>query len=433
MKISIFGLGYVGCVSLGCIAQEGHKVIGVDINKTKVELINKGKPTVVEKEIDRIINEQWMKGNISATEDDQKAVHESELSIICVGTPSSTNGHLDLQYIYSTAKSIGKALATKSSFHVVSIRSTVLPGTNQKVGEIIEQESSKKRNINFGVVSNPEFLREGTSVADYYNPPYTIIGSDSRKAIEMIKRVYGAINAPLKVVDIKVAELIKYVNNSFHALKITFANEVGNICKKFGIDSHELMDIFTTDTKLNISKTYLKPGFAYGGSCLPKDLKALNTIAHDYYLNVSVINAIEQSNVYQKYIIISRILEFGFQKIGIIGISFKAGTDDLRNSPIIDVIEVLIGKGKEIEIYDNLVNVSKLVGMNKDYIVEKLPHINSLLKSNISEVINNNKIIVVTNDCYEMREIDISDDKIILDLYRIECLMTHPNYNGISW
>ena len=308
-----------------------------------------------------------------------------------------------------------------------------MPGTNQKVGEIIEQESSKKRNINFGVVSNPEFLREGTSVADYYNPPYTIIGSDSRKAIEMIKRVYGAINAPLKVVDIKVAELIKYVNNSFHALKITFANEVGNICKKFGIDSHELMDIFTTDTKLNISKTYLKPGFAYGGSCLPKDLKALNTIAHDYYLNVSVINAIEQSNVYQKYIIISRILEFGFQKIGIIGISFKAGTDDLRNSPIIDVIEVLIGKGKEIEIYDNLVNVSKLVGMNKDYIVEKLPHINSLLKSNISEVINNNKIIVVTNDCYEMREIDISDDKIILDLYRIECLMTHPNYNGISW
>ena len=332
MNISIFGLGYVGCVSVGCLAKNGHNVIGVDVADHKVNLINSGKPTIIEKDIDHIIAAEFNNGRISATQDYQSAVNATQVSIICVGTPSSPTGQLDLGYVYRVAEQIGEALKKKKDFHVVSIRSTVLPGTNEKVNEIIARKSGKKIDKDFAVVSNPEFLREGYAVSDFFNPPFTAIGTSSDRAFSIMQDVYKNINGQQERVDIKVAELIKYVNNTFHALKITFANEVGNICKKLNIDSHEIMDLFIKDAQLNISSAYLKPGFAYGGSCLPKDLKGLATLAHDYYLDSPVIESIERSNEAQKKLVAEMILAQNKKNIGIIGLSFKKDTDDLRYS-----------------------------------------------------------------------------------------------------
>ena len=373
MNISIFGLGYVGCVSLGCLAKNGHQVIGVDLNETKVDFINNGKATIVEKEIDNIIYEQHKLGNISATTDGIQTVVDTDVSFICVGTPSTSNGHLNLNSILKVAEEIGRGIREKNSFHAVVIRSTVLPGTNEKVSRIIEDVSGKKCNKNFSVISNPEFLREGSAVKDFYNPPFTLIGSNNKRSIEIMKKIYENINSPFITTDIKIAELIKYVNNAFHALKIIFANEIGNICRKQGINSHELMDIFCMDKKLNISSYYLKPGFSYGGSCLPKDLKALRTIAHDFYLESPVLENIEKSNELQKNIVYDQILNFSKEKVSFLGLSFKAGTDDLRNSPIIDIIERLLGKGFDVKIFDKNVHLSRLTGANKEYILKKIP------------------------------------------------------------
>lgn len=433
MKISVFGLGYVGCVSLGCLAQNGHHIIGVDVNINKVNLINAGKPTIIEKDIDIIIKEQFRKKRISATVDFKKAVKETEISIICVGTPSTNEGHLDLINIYKVAEEIAEAINEKKEFHTVVIRSTVLPGTNQKVGEIIEKFSGKKRNKNFSVVSNPEFLREGSAVHDYYNPPLTVLGSDNEKALDIMADIYSKVNGPIEKVEIKVAEIIKYVNNSFHALKIVFANEVGNICKKTGIDSHEVMRIFCMDKQLNISNYYFKPGFAYGGSCLPKDLQAFKKLAHDHYLESPVLNSIEKSNSYQKELALNTILETGKQKIGFLSISFKSGTDDFRYSPSVEVIEQLIGKGKDVLIYDNNVNISKLVGSNKSYINKKLPHISELLKDNIDEILNWADVIVLTNQDEIYNDIQIKQNQVLIDFAYFKDFEKLDNYIGLCW
>jgi GDP-mannose 6-dehydrogenase len=433
MNISVFGLGYVGCVSLGCLAQNGHNLIGVDISQTKVELINKGIPTIIENKIDEIIREQYTNKRIKATSDYFEAIKQTEISIICVGTPSSPEGHLELSHIYSTAEQIGHALKEKNEFHILVIRSTVSPGTNIKFGKIIENISGKKRNKDFAVVSNPEFLREGNAVEDYFNPSVTVIGSDNDKAIEKIKKVYEGINGPIEIVDINIAEMIKFVNNTFHALKITFANEVGNICKRYGIDSHELMRIFCLDKHLNISCKYLKPGFAYGGSCLPKDLKALKTLAHDFYIETPVLNSIEISNDYQKKIALELILKTEKNKIGFWGIGFKEGTDDLRYSPAIYLIEKLIGKGKEVFIYDQYVQLSKLIGFNKSFIEEKLPHISSLMVTDIDIFISSCEVLVFPNLSHNLDSIEIPSEKIILDFARNNILTKTINYIGISW
>ena len=433
MNISVFGLGYVGCVSLGCLAQNGHNLIGVDISQPKVNLINKGIPTIVENKIDEMISEQYNLNRIKATSDYFEAIKETEITIICVGTPSTDVGHLDLSSIYSCAEQIGQALKEKNEFHTIVIRSTVLPGTNFNFGKIVENISGKKRNKDFAVVSNPEFLREGNAVEDYFNPPVTIIGSDNNKAIEKIKMLYEALNGPVEIVDIEIAEIIKYVNNSFHALKITFANEVGNICKKLGIDSHELMRIFCLDNKLNISCKYLKPGFAYGGSCLPKDLKALKTLAHDYYLETPLLNSVEISNNYQENIALDLILKTEKNKIGFFGIAFKEGTDDLRYSPAIDLVEKLLGKGKEIFIYDKYVHLSKLIGSNKSFIEEKLPHISSLVISDVDFFVSSCEVLVFPNSSDNLDSIKIPPEKIILDFARNKGLMKTENYFGLSW
>lgn len=433
MLISIFGLGYVGCVSLGCLANSGNKVIGVDVNQSKIDLINSGKPTIIEKDIDKIISKGFEAGNIFATKEYKKAVAGSEISFIAVGTPSTDKGHLYLNYIYDVARQIGEAMREKNDFHIIVIRSTVLPGTNFKVGKIIEEISGKKRNNDFAVVSNPEFLREGSAVLDFFNPPVTVIGSDNEFALAKMEALYKDLNAPIKRVSIEVAEIIKYVNNSFHALKISFANEVGNICKKIGIDSHDVMELFIMDKQLNLSPYYLKPGFAYGGSCLPKDLKGLRTLAHDNYLSTPILDNIENSNTYQKKIAIKLIESKPNRKLGILGLSFKAGTDDLRYSPIVEIAEYFLGKGYLISIYDKNVNLSKLTGTNKDYIDRHIPHLSELIYDDKKKVIEMSEILIITHKIDEIvHYIEKYPEKYFIDLARITD-KKYINYEGICW
>ena len=433
MIISIFGLGYVGCVGMGCLAQSGHTIIGVDVAPEKVERINSGKATIVEKDIDELIANAHALKLIRATHDYKEAVLHSDISFLCVGTPSTDKGHLNLDYIYQTAKEIGEALEAKSTFHVVVIRSTVLPGTNDKLSAIIEQFSGKERDIDFAVVSNPEFLREGTAVADYMNPPLTVLGSSCSKAIHIMQELYKNTNSPIEVVAVEVAELIKYVNNSYHALKVVFANEVGSVCKQLGVDSHEVMRIFCMDKQLNISPYYFKPGFAYGGSCLPKDLKALNTLAHDLYMETPVLNAIDESNVKHLNRVVQMIEHTQKRKIGVLGLSFKAGTDDMRNSPIVSIIENLSGKGCEVKIYDKNVALSRLIGKNKSVITEKLPHLNSMLQDSLQSVLVWADVLVVANKEDEFKTLVLSDNQIVIDLVRIPELEKQKNYKGLCW
>lgn len=434
MDISIFGMGYVGCVSLACLAQNGHTVIGVDVIPSKINLINQGKPTIIEKDIDELIEKNWRSKRISATQNFKEAVLQTDISIICVGTPSNSHGHLNLNAIYETAKQIGLAVKEKNRFHIVVIRSTVLPGTNYKVGEIIEQHSGKKRNEAFAVVSNPEFLREGSAVKDYYNPPVTVIGTDNPVASKTLKEMYNGIDAPVEETNIEIAELIKYVNNSFHALKVTFANEVGNICKNLGIDSHKLMKLFCMDDQLNLSPYYLKPGFAFGGSCLPKDLTAFKTMAHDFYLDSPLLNSIMDSNESQKKKVLKMVLEKGVKKIGILGLSFKKGTDDLRYSPIVDLAESLLGKGASLLIYDKNVNISKLTGTNKLYIDEHIPHLSELISDDLQHVVESSELVVISHNEPEFKCIDTRyPDKTFIDLVKIKDGVSTGNYEGICW
>ena len=440
MNISIFGLGYVGCVGAACLAKLGHRVVGVDVNENKVRLINEGKPTIIEEGIAELCAEAHEKGLMSATMDVREAVHATDVSFIVVGTPSSKEGHLNLNYIYKVAEQIGAALSDKPANkdglrHIIAIRSTVLPGTNEKVGEIIAQASGLVRGKDFTIVSNPEFLREGTSVKDYFNPPLTLVGTDMPEAEAVFREIYKGIEAEFICTDIRVAEMMKYVNNTYHALKIVFGNEVGNICKELNIDSHKVMEIFCKDKQLNISPYYFKPGFAYGGSCLPKDMKALKTLAHDHYVEVPVIEAIGESNELQKRRAVQLIMAQGQRKVGILGLSFKSGTDDLRCSPIVDVVESLLGKGFEIRIYDKNVKVSELTGTNKDFIMAKIPHLQHFVTDDLEAVCRESDVLVVTN-----KEAEFADvlgrwpGKTVVDLVRQWKEVDYEgHYEGLSW
>lgn len=435
MNISIFGLGYVGCVSLGCLAQKGHNIIGVDVSQNKIDQINNGIATIVEKDIDKIIEEQKLLGRIRATSDYNDAVLNSEISIVAVGTPSSAKGHLNLEYIFKVASNIATVLKEKTTFHVIAIRSTVLPGTCEKFAAIIEDETGKKNNIDFAVVDNPEFLREGSAVHDYFNPPLTLIGSGSEIAAEKMANLYNDLPAEIIITEVKVAEIMKYVNNTYHALKISFANEIGNICSALDIDSYKVMDIFCKDTQLNISPYYFKPGFAYGGSCLPKDLKGLQTLAHDLYIKTPVIDNIDKTNEIQLQRAIAIISKYYGKKIAVLGLSFKAGTDDLRNSPSVELIEILAGKGFDIAIYDMNVHLAKLTGKNKEYIEGRIPHLSKLLVDDLDNLIANNEVIIVSNKEKQFKQaLENVSGKIIIDMVRIsETLHKQNNYIGINW
>lgn len=435
MKISVFGLGYVGCVSVGCLAMNGHQVIGVDINQNKINLINAGKPTIIEKDINNIIQTQFNLNRISATDDSIRAVLETELSIIAVGTPSTSQGHLNLNYIFDVATEIAKALISKKELHMIAIRSTVLPGTCDRIAELIEKVSGKKRNIDFSLISNPEFLREGTAVFDYFNPPLTLIGSDHNESALKISQLYETLPGEIIITSLRVAEIMKYVNNAFHALKVSFANEIGNICSALKIDSHEVMDIFCKDKQLNISNYYFKPGFAYGGSCLPKDLKGLQTLAHDMYVKAPLLENIDISNENQIQRAISILENYTTKRLGFLGLSFKEGTDDLRNSPAVRVIEAMLGKGSQIKIYDKNISLTMLTGTNKDYIEKRIPHLSQLLTPNLQDLIENVDIVIVNTKEQEFDQV-ISNlyDKIIIDFVRLnDKLLSKENYVGINW
>ena len=434
MKISVFGLGYVGCVSLGCLADLNHQVIGVDTLAVKVDLINSGKPTIVEKDIDILIAKYHSIGTITATMDVSYAISKSEISIICVGTPSLEDGSLNLQYLYNCSKEIGLALKKKNGFHTIVIRSTVMPGTNLKVGELIALISGKTLNKDFGIVSNPEFLREGSAVKDYFNPPVTVLGSECPTALAIMKDVYKEIPAEIVETDVNVAEIIKYVNNSYHALKVAFANEVGNLCKNMGIDSHKVMELFCKDKQLNISEYYFKPGFAYGGSCLPKDLGAIISLSKDYGLETYILSSINISNEYQKRLVFGMIEKTKKNKIGIIGISFKQGTDDLRYSPMVCILSWLIQENYHIVIYDENVRLSLLIGANKDYINEIMPDLDKMLLSSIEEIFLQSEVIIISQKNENITHlINEYPDKIIIDLIRIDNRTSKDNYIGICW
>ena len=435
MKIAIFGLGYVGCVSTGCLANSGHEVIGVDVNEEKVRLINSGKSTIVEKDIDEIIHRNHANGLITATTHAEWAVDHSELCFICVGTPSTEHGQLNLDYVFDTAKSIGMSLKSRNQFYWIAIRSTVSPGTNEKVCAIIEDYSGKFRNKDFSVISNPEFLREGSAVMDYYNPAITVVGTDNNGSLEVMKEVYHSVNAPMIQSTITAAEMIKYVNNTFHALKITFANEIGNICHSVGVDAFEVMKLFKSDDRLNISTAYLNPGMAYGGSCLPKDQRGLSAIAHDNYVKSPVIDAIDVSNKNQRQRTIDLVLKSGHKKIGIYGLAFKKGTDDLRYSPSVDLVEYLLGKGLELMIYDSCVHLANVTGTNKSYMENHLPHLESLLHGNLEPLINHCETIVVAHqpNPADKRLLSIFNGTII-DLVHIENFeFSGHSLHGICW
>jgi len=436
LKISIFGLGYVGTVSAGCLAKERHEVIGVDPLRTKVALINSGQSAIIEAEIGEIIASAAKTGRVRATDDVEEAVRETELSFVCVGTPSQSNGNLDLLYIRRVCEEIGQALRTKSQRHVVVVRSTVLPGTMRGiVAPVLEEYSGKKAGVGFGVCHNPEFLREGSAVKDFNFPPQTVIGEFDRESGDALAALYERIPAPLVRTDLETAEMVKYINNSWHALKIGFANEIGNLCKSFHVDAHEVMKIFCQDTKLNISSAYLMPGFAFGGSCLPKDLRALGYKAKTQDLELPILASILPSNELQVNRGLQLIIDKGHKRIGVLGFSFKAGTDDLRESPVIEVIERLLVKGYDLRIYDKNVNLASLVGANRDYILNRIPHISRLMVDGIGAVLEHADTVVIGNQDPEFREAvkGLAPGKRLVDFVRITDQRSNGHYEGICW
>src|SRR5882762_3953731 len=396
MKLSVWGLGYVGTVSAGCLAQEGHEVIGVDSETRKVDLINAGKPPIIEKDIGQIIERQVAAGRLSATTQASVAVRQTDLFLICVGTPSRSNGDIELKYVRRVCEEIGTALRDHQGAPVVVIRSTMLPGTMREVViPTLETFSGRRAGAEFGICINPEFLREGTAVHDFFNPPKTVIGEFNRASGDLLANLYARIAAPLIRTDIETAEMVKYADNAWHALKVGFANEIGNVCKGIEVDSHRVMDIFCQDTKLNLSPYYLKPGFAFGGSCLPKDLRAITYKAKELDVEVPLLNSILLSNRQQIERAVDTVLRTGRKNVGVLGLSFKAGTDDLRESPMVTLIETLIGKGLKLTIYDRDVELARLFGANKQYIEREIPHISSLMNSNLSVVIEQAEIIII--------------------------------------
>jgi GDP-mannose 6-dehydrogenase len=438
VKISVFGLGYVGSVSAGCLAALGHQVVGVDVSSMKVDMLNAGQSPAMEEGLDRLVAESFQAGRIEATRSAEEAVAATEVSLICVGTPSADNGNLNLHYVERVCAEIGQALAHKDSYHVIVVRSTMLPGSTEEcVIPTLEEASGRKVDQDFGIAFNPEFLREGTAVQDFYHPAFTLIGQHDERSAQVAAQIYQGVESPLFITPLKVAEMIKYVNNTFHALKVTFANEIGNICKRQGIDSHQVMEIFCQDTKLNLSSYYLKPGFAFGGSCLPKDVRALLYNAHRLDLNVPILEAILPSNDVQIRQGFELIRQTGCKKVGVLGFSFKAGTDDLRESPMVELIELLIGKGYQVRVYDKNVSLARLYGANRAYIEHEIPHIATLMCDSMEQVLAESQVLVVGNKGPEFASAlqQVRQDQIVIDLVRLfkDTDSLGNRYQGICW
>lgn len=437
MRISVLGLGYVGTVTAGCLAQQGHQVIGVDPEPRKVDLINAGQSPIVEKDIGNIIEQQVAAGQLAASIEAIDAVQRTDLVMVCVGTPSRANGDIDLTYIHRVAEQIGEAMRHHPGAPAVVFRSTMLPGTMREVViPALEAASGRKAGTEFGVCINPEFLREGSAVHDYFNPPKTVIGELNEASGKLLASLYAHLAAPLVRTDIETAEMVKYADNAWHALKVGFANEIGNVCKQLDVDGHKVMDIFCQDTKLNLSPYYLKPGFAFGGSCLPKDLRALLYKAKRLDVSVPILSAILPSNEQQIERGVRAVVERGSRKVGVLGFSFKAGTDDLRESPVVELTERLLGKGFDLRIYDSNVNIARIHGANRDYILNRVPHISRLMVSSIGEVMSHAETIVIGNASPEFTDVPerLRDSQSIVDLVRINGSRSVAGvYEGLCW
>jgi GDP-mannose 6-dehydrogenase len=435
-NVSIFGMGYVGAVTAACLAAEGHKVIGVDPSPIKTDSIRQGLPPIIEKDLPELFRRAHDAGLLTASDDSREAILTTELSLICVGTPSKSNGSLDDKYLLAVSRQIAEVLKGKSSAHVLVYRSTMLPGLlKSKIIPLLEEVSGKKEGNGFHVCFHPEFLRESTSVHDFYNPPKTVVGTDKKEIADLVFGLYSGFPGPMIHTSIAVAEMVKYVDNAFHALKVTFANEVGQLCRHLDIDSHEVMNIFLQDTKLNISKAYLIPGFAFGGSCLPKDLRAINYLAKTLDLEVPLLASLMESNRKLIEKTVKEILALGKRRVGFAGFSFKAGTDDLRESPIVEVIEQLIGKGLEIKLYDRHVAMARLTGANKEYINRTIPHIASLMAPSLEVLLKDCEVIVIGNRDAKFAEIPsrVSPEQIVYDFVRIIGKFKHAdNYIAIA-
>jgi len=400
MKISIFGLGYVGLVNAVCLSQEGHEIIGVDVNPQKIRMVNEGTSPITEDKVEEILKTQVAKGRLIATDQTAQAVTQSNLSLICVGTPSTAHGTLDLTQVEHVCRQIGDALRHVDKPHTVVLRSTMLPGSCQRIADLLADVSGRNLGQNLHIAFNPEFLREGTAVEDFYAPPYTVIGTAHPHAAAMLRDLYGFLDAPLAHVGLAEAEMLKYACNAFHATKVTFANEIGRVARELSVDGAKVMELLCQDTVLNISPVYLRPGFAYGGSCLPKDLRALVGCARLQNTHIPLLESLSWSNRLQiehAYEIIAQAVQSKEDTIGFLGLSFKAGTDDLRESPMVELVERFIGKGYRLRLYDQYVSLTRLMGTNKQYIQQEIPHLADLMADDVSQVINTSQVLVVVN------------------------------------
>jgi GDP-mannose 6-dehydrogenase len=437
MKISVLGLGYVGAVSAALLAREGHEVIGVDPERAKVELINAGRSPIIEKDLGEIIEREVAARRLRAVTTVEDAVRASDLAMVCVGTPSLANGGIDLRYVRRVCQQIGAALAKHPGAPVVVIRSTVLPGTMREVViPVLEECSGKKAGEEFGLCLNPEFLREGTAVHDYDNAPKTVIGEINAASGRVVAALYARVRAPLVRTDIETAEMVKYADNCWHALKVGFANEIGSVCKAAGVDAHKVMDIFCQDRKLNLSPYYLKPGFAFGGSCLPKDLRALLYKAKTLDVQLPILGAVLPSNQLQIERGVQAVVDRGAKRVGILGFSFKAGTDDLRESPMVELTERLLGKGYDLRVYDRNVSLACLHGANRDYILHRIPHISRLMVASIDEVLAHAQTLVIGNAAPEFADVPrrIREGQSIIDLVRVSDERSVAGvYEGLCW
>jgi GDP-mannose 6-dehydrogenase len=436
MKVSIFGLGYVGCVSAACLAKAGHDVVGVDVNAEKVAILAGGRSPVVEAGLEDIIAAAVAGGRLRAITDARAAVASTELSLVCVGTPSNANSSLNLDYVARVCESIGAAVAAKGTPHTVCIRSTMVPGsTDDVVIPSLERGLGGALAGRVRVAVNPEFLREGSAVGDFFNPPKTVVGSDDGAAADAVLSLYDGIAAPVIRTRVRTAEMVKYVDNVFHALKISFANEVGTVCKAVGVDSHDVMDIFTQDRKLNISPAYLKPGFAFGGSCLPKDVRAILYRGRTLDVDLPLLSSILPSNDAQLERAVQMVLALGRRRLAFLGLSFKPGTDDLRESPLVRLIEACIGKGYDLRIYDRNVSLARLVGANKTYIEGEIPHISALLDTDLAQVLAFGEVLVVGHACDEFADaVRGAAGKVVIDLARVvDAPPDGVDYRGFNW
>jgi len=436
MQISVFGLGHVGSVTAACLAQSGHRVLGVDIDAAKVEAVAAGRAPVVEPGLAELIAAGRRAGRLAATTDPQAAVLGSEASLVCVGTPTRPDGRPDMRPLERCCRTIGESLQRARQRHLVVIRSTVLPGTTAgRLAPLLVESSGRRIGEDLDLVHNPEFMREGQALDDFAQPEKIVIGADHPAAGEQTARLYESIPAPVLHTDLATAELIKYVDNAWHALKVGFANEVGRLARAFDVDGRDAMTALCRDRRLNLSDVYLAPGFPFGGSCLPKDLRALTRAARRLGLTLPILDAVLPSNRDHLERVLERILALDARRVGVFGLSFKEGTDDVRESPMVEIIERLLGKGHAVQIFDPAVDPAGLRGANRAFALAHLPHIAALMETDLEALIDRAELLVIGH--VEARHLPRlkarAADRRILDCVGIEALQDLPGYEGLCW